>query len=373
MYLNVYLSQNGYPLETHHAQTEDGYILTLHRIPHGRKESASTDDKDRKPPVFLMHGLLCSSVDWVILGPGKAMALMLADAGYDVWLGNNRGNTFSRNHVSLDPDRDSKTFYNYSYHEIGKYDLPGMIDYVLKSTGFAKLTYVGYSEGFTSFTVMGSIRPEYNDKILLMNAFAPVTNMHAITSWPINTLARFPVLLKLAKMIGWNEMFTKRIAAKVFRNLCRLRFLCKLFFEVTGSSPEQLADHEFLMDILINFPAGMSWKQIAHYVQGTQSGLFRPFDYGSVKNVEVYGRKDPPAYDLTKVTAPIILYYGESDCLINNGELLGSVAKQLPNVVGQFLVPYSNFNHLDFIYGKEISLLNIEALKNIQKVNREIS
>jgi lysosomal acid lipase/cholesteryl ester hydrolase len=34
--------------------------------------------------------------------------------GYDVWLGNNRGTTFSRRHKTLDPDK-SRLFWQFSF------------------------------------------------------------------------------------------------------------------------------------------------------------------------------------------------------------------------------------------------------------------
>ena len=67
-----------YPGESHNVITPDGYNLTIHRIPHANSS---------KGVVFLQHCLLCSSADFLLNLPNESLAFILADEGYDVWMG----------------------------------------------------------------------------------------------------------------------------------------------------------------------------------------------------------------------------------------------------------------------------------------------
>lgn len=96
----------------------------------------------------------------------------LSKSGYDVWLGNCRGTTFSRQHVKLNANTDAE-FWNYSFQDIGRYDIPAILDYILNVTNKPWLHYVGHSQGCTIYFVMASDRPEYLNKIRTMHSMAP--------------------------------------------------------------------------------------------------------------------------------------------------------------------------------------------------------
>lgn len=64
-----------------------------------------------------------------------------------MWMGNARGNHYSRRHVSLNPDGILNTdFWKFSWDEIGNIDLPTMIDFVLARSGQPRLHYIGHSQ-----------------------------------------------------------------------------------------------------------------------------------------------------------------------------------------------------------------------------------
>ncbi|KAF2891448.1 hypothetical protein ILUMI_14725 [Ignelater luminosus] len=115
----------GYPCENHTVVTPDGSILEMHRILHGKKSFP-----DKRSVIYLQHGILASSADWVLPGPRKGFAYILADFSYDVLMSNVRGTRYSRKHTYLDPERHSLEFWDFSWHEIGVIHIPTMIDYI---------------------------------------------------------------------------------------------------------------------------------------------------------------------------------------------------------------------------------------------------
>ncbi|KDR16428.1 Lipase 3 [Zootermopsis nevadensis] len=362
------LAKYGYPAESHTVQTDDGYLLTLHRIPHGKEVAARAD----RPPVLLQHGLLSSSADWVVNGPGKALAYLLADQGYDVWLGNSRGNTYSRKHVSLNPSKDK--FWDFSWHEMGVSDLPAVIDYIIDKTGSEQIFYAGHSMGTTMFYVLASERPEYNSKIRAHFSLAPVAFMSHLKSPLIQLASKVDDELKLLlDLMGVYEFLPHSglltLIGELFCNdeAITVDICSNVLFLIAGYDSSQL-NRTLLPVILGHTPAGASTKSVVHYGQEVGSGKFRKYDHGLIGNLFTYGHISPPEYDLKKVTAPVFLYYSDNDWLAAVKDV-DELSKKLPKSPQKIHVKLESFNHLDYLWAIDAeSLVYDEVIAQINNL-----
>ncbi|XP_005180854.1 lipase 3-like [Musca domestica] len=333
----------GYPSEVHHAITDDGYILELHRIAnHGAM------------PVLLTHGLLDSSATWVMMGPNKGLAYLLYEKGYDVWMTNVRGNTYSRNHTKYTTNHAA--FWDFTFHEMGKYDLPATINYILDLTSEVQLHYIGHSQGTMTYFIMCSERPDMCDKVLLMQALAPVAYIKHAKSPVVEFMAFFqePLAL-LLKLIGAHEFLPSNEFISLFtqivcdENSFTEEICSNVIFLVAGFDKQQM-NETMLPVVLGHAPAGAATKQMQHYGQLKHSGHFRQYDYGWIRNHWRYGSINPPDYKLDNVHTKVALHYSLNDWLATPKDV-ETLRQGLPNVVSYNLVNDPKFNHLDFVWG----------------------
>ncbi|KAF4800919.1 Gastric triacylglycerol lipase [Turdus rufiventris] len=302
----------GYPSEEYDVVTEDGYILRLNRIPHGRGNAGC---QGVRPVALLQHGLLAEGSSWVTNLPNSSLGFILADAGYDVWIGNSRGNTWSRRHQVLTTRQDE--FWAFSFDEMAKYDLPAMISFIEQKTGQKQLYYIGHSQGTTIGFVAFSTMPQLARKIKVFLALSPVTTV----------------------------MFSQ----SPFRKLS--------FFSDSGIKSR--------FDVYVgNTPAGSSVQNIIHWLQGVQGGALRAFDGGHVYNSLHYRQIAAPFYDVKGMEVPTAIWNAGQDCLADPRDT-ALLLPQVKNLVHHKLIPH--WNHLDFVLGLDATEVLYREILDIMK------
>lgn len=61
----------------------------------------------------------------------------------------------------------------------------------------------------------------------------------------------------------------------------------------------------------------ISVGQIYHFLQSKFSKKFRKYDFGKIRNLEIYNSTSPPDYELNNFIAPAYIYCGETDALVS--------------------------------------------------------
>uniref|UniRef100_A0A1W7RG26 Lipase n=1 Tax=Agkistrodon contortrix contortrix TaxID=8713 RepID=A0A1W7RG26_AGKCO len=336
----------GYPSEEYEVVTDDGYILCLNRIPYGK---ISQKTKEPKPAVFLQHGLLADGSNWVTNLDYNSLGFVLADAGFDVWLGNSRGNTWSRKHINYTTKQ--KEFWMFSFNEMAMYDIPASVNFVLNKTGQEQLFYVGHSQGTTIGFIAFSVFPELAKKIKMFFGLAPVMTVK-FSSGGLVKLGELPEFL-LKEIFGTKQFFPQNAVIKWLAiHVCGqvlIDELCGNFFFLLCGFNEKNLNMSRVEVYSTHCPAGTSVHNMLHWSQAIKSGELRSFDWGSRKeNMAHYKQPTPPPYKMERMLVPTALWTGGHDWLSDRKDI-AILLTLIPNLIYHKEIP--EWEHLDFIWG----------------------
>ncbi|KAH7932745.1 hypothetical protein HPB49_002247 [Dermacentor silvarum] len=282
---------HGYPCEASYATTDDGYMLQVVRVAHGVRSDGRS-----------------------------AAGFLFADSGFDVWAMSNRESRPYTNSTRFS-QRDPK-HWQWSFDELGRYDLAACIDHVLKATGSPKLTTVALSQGVMANLVLHSVRPEYNNKKIV---------------YPFTDAGYLGTTKALRALIS--------TACHLFGGaLCALGFTLNDF-----CSPEQFNKlweaktsvfFFFVRYYVIGFPSDSAQK--AAWTKAVRRENFAPTKY-SVRTA--------PPYPLERIRLPVALFWSHGDTLAGASDVSTMAAALGSNVIMNYVVPVPTFRHLDFATG----------------------
>ncbi|KAF2353557.1 AB-hydrolase lipase domain [Trinorchestia longiramus] len=306
----------------------------------------------RRPSVLIHHGLFASSANFVLSdGEGGALAYMLANAGYDVWLGNWRGNTYSTEHANLDSN---------SRHldEIIKFDIPAAVNYILAVSGQHDLRYVGHSLGCAMLFGATSEDPSLASKVKMMIAMAPAAfmdNSYGALKSTILSVKNFYYLLDRLRIS--DLLSPAPVQVQLANHFCGpssiWRVPCLLMVDAFMGKVKEPMKEYYTNVLLSHFPSTLaSTRILAHFGQFVNAHGMRKYNYGPDENYVRYGQRVPPKYSLSTVTFPVVVFWGPGDTVVTPEDALLS-AQKLPNLIVAIPVFDEDFNHLDFIFPEQ--------------------
>ncbi|KAL3644044.1 hypothetical protein CASFOL_011976 [Castilleja foliolosa] len=337
---------HGYKCQEFEVTTDDGYILSVQRIPEGRAGGGGPN----RPPVLLQHGVLVDGMTWLLNSPEESLAMILADNGFDVWISNIRGTRFSRRHVNLDPANPK--YWDWTWDELVIHDLPSVIDLVFKQTG-QKTHYIGHSMG-TLIALASFSEGKQVDKVRSAVLLSPIAYLSHMTT-ALGVVSARSFVGEIVTLFGLAEFNPKGEAVANF-----LKAVCTSSgidcYDLLGAlTGRNCCLNSSTVEIFLkNEPQSTSTKNLVHMAQTVRKGVLSKYDYGAIFNLEHYGHLRPPIYDLSKIPHNLLLFlsYGGEDALSDVKDVATLLDSLKNHDVDKLQVQYiKDFAHADFIMG----------------------
>lgn len=393
--------------------TKDNYVLTLHRI---INPLVPEHLRGQLKPIFLQHGLFTSSFNFIISSDlnrdrprfdprdltrtrprnspspsplfswnwlieslndmtlaklgfsessdrlqdpqiSESLAFELANQGYDVWMGNSRGSTYSLNHTRFDHKSDWR-YWDFSFHEIAIFDLPAQIEYVLNIRNRKSLAYIGHSQGNLAMFILQSFHPEWAQRVKPFIAMAPVAFIPDVYFGIVRLILRAisPVLTptQLNRVLKGQILPKSSSTERALDLVCVPKWtepICDVMLSLIVGNNFKRANHSLTPIVAHHIPEGTSILNVLHFGQLVSSGEFRAFNFGPRENLKRYGSPMNPYYKIRNINSPDIAFIsGQTDTLatMKNVQITRSMLKV--KLMDDYVVPDPVWGHADYMY-----------------------
>jgi pimeloyl-ACP methyl ester carboxylesterase len=358
--IETLVEEQGFGISNFTVVTPDHCNLTVFHI-------TSPKGKGTKGPVFVLHGVLDSADTWVVNSAEQSLAFILANEGYDVFLGNSRGNKYATGVTTHRPH--SAKYWEWSFDDMAKYDMPAQVDAVLKRTQQASLRMVCHSQGCTqSIMALTENYGNLSHKISHLVGLAPVTALEHQNSVLLQALSLLPAT-SIIKLLGDDDFLPdSKLLNHLLPKICgNDPHLCdNVMYLLVGNNITNL-NQTRLPVYLSHFPSGTSMVNMDHWVQYVRAKrtiheLFNMYDFDFLSFVPIvkdlgwsnlahYGQLTPPKYNLTKFPSAQVklsVFHGSLDTLADPKDVQWFMSKLPANVSFQQYLP--GYSHLDFVW-----------------------
>lgn len=345
-----------YNVENHLVRTEDDYLLQMHRI-----SPYANNKVPNGKVVYLHHGLLMNSEIWVTMAEKtQNLPFRLCDLGYDVWLGNNRGNKYSCKNLKVDINEEQ--FWNFSIDEFALFDIPNSIQYILDFTKKKTVSFIGFSQGSAQIFAALSLHKVLNSQIDRLITISPATTPKGLHNWLVNSIVSmsptsmylvFGTKILLPSADFWKSIIYAPLFVKIIDIANEVLFNWKstnIDYKQKYSSYYHLYSTTSVKSVVHWFQIIRSKKfQMFHDIKTSALKSFLSFklsgEYSSgTKNFEsiVFPTQ-------TNINIPILVIYGKSDSLVDINVMKTQLPEQDLTIVG-----VDDYEHLDLIWGRDL-------------------
>lgn len=351
--------------------------------------------KLRYPPILMEHGgtidtsvyLMASSIqhmpelwprgpeDGPIKSSNRSLAFMLANNGFDVFLCETRGSSDNNNrHIgykaiesSLDGTNKGKNrtfmenldeatrqwdYWSFTQDDIIAHELKSHMDCVMNVTGAEQVSVFSFSLSTPTCFAFFSIRPDYAKKVHGFVSMAPIISSAEGTNKLIKlAVARIcPLIPDSAGTLVATDILLTPLSRDISVTLARNKELRYSLFKMVvilalGTSAQYRTNLE--LNVLGHLLRRLSFRYAKQLCQQVSSKRLQKYDYGPIKNKELYGAEKPPIYDLSDLRIKDWLLVSAWNDAIATPKVVEHLLKIVrPKPMAHVVTPYG---HLDLV------------------------